>query len=207
VPKAATGRPARYCSAACRQAAHRERVGRAAAEARRAAELAAVRATVDNVRAAAAGTLRQALSGSRDALILQLAELRAQADELRRQAISFGQPPRPGPGPTNLERWLLAALDENGVAYRRFARVGRYEADAMLPEHMVIIEVDGVRWHRKREAYDRQRDADLMAAGYTVVHFTDLEMNSQAKARGLVAELITSIRAGQQRYRPPLLWD
>jgi very-short-patch-repair endonuclease len=71
---------------------------------------------------------------------------------------------------------------------------------------MAVIEVDGVTWHRQRVAYDQARDAGLMAAGYTVIHFTDLELTSLAKARALIGEALAGIRAGQQAYRPPLLW-
>jgi very-short-patch-repair endonuclease len=133
----------------------------------------------------------------------KLAELRASVTLLERLALGE---PAAGRGPTALERWLFAALDDAGVVYERFAPVGRYIPDAVLPGYMVIIEVDGVIWHRKREAYGRQRDADLMAAGYTVVHLTDLEMTSQGKARALIAEVLASIRDGRQGYRPPMLW-
>jgi hypothetical protein len=44
VKRAGTGRPPRYCSATCRQAAHRERVRQAEAAAARAARLASARA-------------------------------------------------------------------------------------------------------------------------------------------------------------------
>jgi very-short-patch-repair endonuclease len=164
-------------------------------------------AAADHVRTTAADAVRRALSGPRAALELKLAELSAAAGQLEHLALGTGAE-RTRQAPTRLERWLFAALDEAGVAYQPFASagVGRYVADALLADHMVIIEVDGVRWHRKREASDRRRDAELTAAGYTVVHFTDLEMTSQAKARVLVTDLIASIRAGQQGYRPPPLW-
>jgi len=45
VERAATGRPARYCGPACRQAAHRERVRQAEATVARAAALASAEAT------------------------------------------------------------------------------------------------------------------------------------------------------------------
>jgi very-short-patch-repair endonuclease len=207
VRHARTGRPRSYCSDACRQAACRERGLQARLEAQRAAELAAMAAAVDHVRTAAADTVRRALNGPRAAFELTLAELSAASGQLEHLALGT-RAERTRQAPTRLERWLFVALDEAGVAYQQFASagVGRYVADALLTEHMVIIEVDGVRWHRKRVESDQRRDAKLTAAGYTVVHFTDLEMTSQAKARALVTDLIASIRAGQQGYRPPLLW-
>jgi very-short-patch-repair endonuclease len=155
------------------------------------------------VNAAAADVLRATLSGPRAELTRQITELDSAVASLGRLALAV---PVPKHGPTELERWLFAALDADGVNYEPYAPVGQYVADALLPDHAVIIEADGVRWHRKREARGRERDADLAAAGYTVIHFTDLEMTSQRKACALVAEALASIRAGRREYRAPLLY-
>src|ERR1017187_235482 len=205
VQRPATGRPGRYCSGACRQSAHRARVRQREQSARRAAELAGARATADEIRTVAADVVHYARDRQRPAgeLAAKLAELRASFTLLERLALGE---PGAREHPTRLEWWLFAALDDAGVVYERFAPVGRYIPDAVLPGYMVIIEVDGVIWHRKREAYDRQRDAELTAAGYTVVHLTDLEMTSRGKARALIAEVLASIRDGRQEYRPPMLW-
>src|SRR5215469_3685057 len=66
--------------------------------------------------------------------------------------------------PTRLEGWLFDALDAAGIAYERYGNVGRYVPDAMLTDYRVIIEVDGVKWHRPRVEYDQARDRDLSAA-------------------------------------------
>lgn len=107
--------------------------------------------------------------------------------------------------PTQLERWLFRVLDEAAVPYEKFATVGRYVPDALLPEYMTIIEVDGAIWHRKRIEYDRRRDADLAAAGYVVMHFTDLELTSLKKSRQLIGGAVADIKGGRQKYRAPLL--
>lgn len=108
--------------------------------------------------------------------------------------------------PTCLERWLFTVLDEAGIPYEKFATVGRYVPDALLVGHNVIIEVDGVVWHRERIDYDRQRDVDLATAGYVVMHFTDLELTGIKKARALIGAALVDISHGQARYRPPLLF-
>lgn len=108
--------------------------------------------------------------------------------------------------PSKLEIWLFKVLDEQGVPYERFATVGRYVPDALLPGRNIIFEVDGVRWHRERIAYDRQRDADLAAAGFTVLHFTDLELTSLKATRILIGSALEEISAGVATYRAPLLW-
>lgn len=107
---------------------------------------------------------------------------------------------------TKLERWLFAVLDADGIRYEKFATAGRYVPDALLDEYRVIIEVDGVVWHRMRVARDQQRDRELAAAGYTVMHFTDLEMNTPNAARRLIKPALSDIRAGRAAYRAPLLW-
>jgi very-short-patch-repair endonuclease len=49
-----------------------------------------------------------------------------------------------------------------------------YEVDFFWPEHRLVVETDGGEHHRTRRAFerDRQRDADLQAAGFRPVRFT-----------------------------------
>jgi hypothetical protein len=49
-----------------------------------------------------------------------------------------------------------------------------YEVDALFPAERVIIELDGWDFHNDRQAFerDRNRDADLVAAGFVVVRIT-----------------------------------
>jgi very-short-patch-repair endonuclease len=57
---------------------------------------------------------------------------------------------------------------------RTNARVNGYEVDAFWPAHRLIVEVDGYRYHRTRQAFerDRRKDAALQAAGFRVVRIT-----------------------------------
>jgi len=108
--------------------------------------------------------------------------------------------------PTRLEGWLFDALDAAGIAYERYGNVGRYVPDAMLTDYRVIIEVDGVKWHRPRVEYDQARDRDLSAAGWTVMHFTDIDLRSRPRALTVLGEAIAQITRGKASYRPPTLW-
>lgn len=45
-----------------------------------------------------------------------------------------------------------------------------YRIDIALPDKMVAIEYDCWYWHGNRQEEDRQRDADLIAAGWKVLH-------------------------------------
>jgi hypothetical protein len=98
-----TGRPGRYCSAACRQAAYRARSVTARAEAKRAAELAdaqaarsalwpGIESAADDVGEIATAIVSYAaveLPEDRGALAHKLGELRAAVDHLEWLATTF----------------------------------------------------------------------------------------------------------------------
>ena len=56
-----------------------------------------------------------------------------------------------------------------------------YEADVLFPEQRVIVELDGWDFHSDRAAFesDRDRDAELLAAGYVTVRITWERLKSQ----------------------------
>lgn len=57
---------------------------------------------------------------------------------------------------------VLAAiiLVKNRIHCKMQYRIGKYQVDFFLPEHMVILEVDGER-HKHRKDYDSQRDTEI----------------------------------------------
>ena len=54
------------------------------------------------------------------------------------------------------------------------ARIGRYVVDFIWRGQHLIVETDGYRYHRGRQAFedDRARDIDLRLLGYEVIRFT-----------------------------------
>ena len=52
-----------------------------------------------------------------------------------------------------------------------------YEIDALFPVERVIVELDGRRFHEDTFERDRDRDADMLAAGIVTVRITDKRMN------------------------------
>jgi Transcriptional regulator, AbiEi antitoxin/Protein of unknown function (DUF559) len=52
-----------------------------------------------------------------------------------------------------------------------------YEVDALFPVERVIVEIDGRRFHEDTFESDRDRDADMLAAGIVTVRITDKRMN------------------------------
>jgi very-short-patch-repair endonuclease len=64
------------------------------------------------------------------------------------------------------------------------ARVGRYEVDFLWHKERLIVEVDGFAWHSSRHAFerDRERDAELQAAGYRVLRVTWRQLTREPNA-------------------------
>lgn len=73
------------------------------------------------------------------------------------------------------ERRLLALIRQAGLPVPLTNRqLLGFQVDALWPEHRLVVEVDGERFHGGRRAFDndRARDAALVAAGYRVIRFT-----------------------------------
>jgi hypothetical protein len=76
----------------------------------------------------------------------------------------------------------------------RAAQNGR--VDFLLPDHRLILEADGRRWHARYESFDRDRwrDNEAVAHGYRVLRFTWVHLNDLAED---VLDVITrTIRTG-----------
>lgn len=73
--------------------------------------------------------------------------------------------------------------------------------DVVWPEHRLIVEVDGWRWHRGKRAFgnDRARDRKLIRAGWIVLRFTDDQVNEDPA--GVAAEVSELLRDGP--WPPP----
>jgi very-short-patch-repair endonuclease len=137
---------------------------------------------------------------------------------LRRAMVAHARPGRRGLGTLRivLDDWRLGDIPPDSVlevtmsrllyAHRlppaRFHHVVRtsrrsFELDFALVEHRVDIEVDGWAHHGSRRAFeaDRERDAELAAAGWLVLRFTWHQVKHRAS---WVAERI----AAAVRQRP-----
>ncbi|HEU4705658.1 MAG TPA: DUF559 domain-containing protein [Solirubrobacterales bacterium] len=60
----------------------------------------------------------------------------------------------------------------------------RYRADCHWPTHRLIVELDGWEGHSTRSAFqdDRARDRALKVAGFTVIHLTWNQLDSEPEA-------------------------
>ena len=81
-----------------------------------------------------------------------------------------------------LRKYILKAKQLRGYQFRRQRPVLNYIADFVCMELMVIIEVDGLTHHWEETILkDKKKQADLEAAGFTVLRFTDDEVLNNIK--------------------------
>jgi very-short-patch-repair endonuclease/AraC-like DNA-binding protein len=87
--------------------------------------------------------------------------------------------------PTSIERRLMEALDQAGIAYQFQYVVGnKFLCDLAFPEAMLIVECDGEYWHStpKQRKRDVSKDAYLQACGYTVLRLSDKQIEQNVTA-------------------------
>jgi very-short-patch-repair endonuclease len=102
------------------------------------------------------------------------------------------------------ERELRRVLELAGLPQPRAnPRISRHEVDFLWREQRLILEVDGYTFHSGRRAFeqDRARQADLVAAGYSVVRVTWLQLTT--KPMTVVARIASAlaVRSGEQRVQ------
>ena len=79
-----------------------------------------------------------------------------------------------------LWKYALRAKGMKGYSFRRERPVLNYIADFMCIELKLVIEVDGLTHHwEETQIKDAKKDADLMAAGFTVLRFDDNDVLTQ----------------------------
>lgn len=62
-------------------------------------------------------------------------------------------------------------------------KLGRWEVDFLWRSHRLVVETDSWTYHRGSVAFedDHARELDLCAAGYTVLRFTDRQLEGEAE--------------------------
>lgn len=71
-------------------------------------------------------------------------------------------------------------------------RIGPHLVDFLWPDRRLVIETDGYRYHRGRQAFhdDRERDLDLRARGYEVLRLSEDQIDDQPER---VAESLRTV--------------
>lgn len=88
-------------------------------------------------------------------------------------------------GETSIETKMRQCLAQLGIVFKQEVPIGRYLADFVLPDHGLIVEVDGEYWHYP--SHDAQRDRQMSKYGWKTIRFTEREVRSDALA-GLVKD-------------------
>lgn len=94
------------------------------------------------------------------------------------------------PTDSALERRFLALVREARLPTPLTqAQLGPYRVDFLWPDLRLVVETDGLRYHRTpaQQARDRRRDQALTAAGLTVLRFTFAQVASGEARGALVA--------------------
>lgn len=95
--------------------------------------------------------------------------------------------------PTRIEHWLYKTLEDYAIPYERYKNIDRFSVDCYIPGLNLIIEVDGWKWHADRIEYDAMRDRHFVASFYNVVHFTDVYLKSEKRARHIFMDCIEKV--------------
>lgn len=101
--------------------------------------------------------------------------------------------------PTSLEKILMAWLDDLGVSYRREYAVDGCYFDFYLPEHTLLIEVDGAAWHGQtvhgedRVSRDTWKTHTAAWGGYRLLRLAETAMTTGAALNALLAEVETPV--------------
>jgi very-short-patch-repair endonuclease len=87
---------------------------------------------------------------------------------------------------TSIEKklyYLLTSLNLPFAIYAQYSMgaTGDYTLDAAIPSLRLGLEADGEMWHNSPEkiARDKRRDMELSANGWTILRFTDKELNDR----------------------------
>lgn len=72
------------------------------------------------------------------------------------------------------------------------ARIERFRVEFLWPQRRLVVETDGYRYHRGRVAFeeDRARDLELRLKGYTVVRFTDRQLQEDRAVAEALRDLL-----------------
>jgi very-short-patch-repair endonuclease len=103
---------------------------------------------------------------------------------------------------SGLERAFRALVRDHHLPMPRFNVYVEGElVDVVWPEHRLIVEVDGYKYHQGKRAFgnDRRRDRVLVRAHWTVVRFTDDQVDRDPA--GVAAELSELLSDGP--WPPP----
>ena len=101
------------------------------------------------------------------------------------------------------QAWMqLRALRDEGFAFRREHKLGRYWVDFVCLRRRLIVEVDGpLHDGAEAQAHDKQRDAWLKSEGFAVMRFKEAVILSSADWLGEVRAALQERPDSEYRQR------
>lgn len=79
--------------------------------------------------------------------------------------------------------WKAVRRKRLGVRIRRQFGLGPYIADFYIPELQLVIEIDGsIHEEMEQKTYDQERNEYMRELGFTVLRFTNKEIESDLEA-------------------------
>jgi very-short-patch-repair endonuclease len=107
---------------------------------------------------------------------------------------------------SDLERLFLKICDNHGLPTPKVNHlVEGKEVDFLFADQRLIVEADSWRYHRTRQAFerDRRRDATRLLAGYRTLRVTDRQLERRPhEAANLLAAALRSASATVPNARP-----
>lgn len=96
-------------------------------------------------------------------------------------------------GETLLEKKFRNVIELIGLEFDQEVQIGMYSIDFILRQYRVAIEVDGDYWHKSTHARDKRKDKFLIEHGWTVIRFSEFELNNTNDVYGLVVDRLKFI--------------
>jgi len=80
--------------------------------------------------------------------------------------------------PTIPEQIIANMLTELQIPFDTEYRIGKYSCDFTLPQHYIVIEVDGDYWHSlpKQKRFDKVKDSYLQGQGWKVIRIKEMDI-------------------------------
>lgn len=103
---------------------------------------------------------------------------------------------------TSIEKKVSQSLAELNMQFLHNSKVGKYSPDFIILDN-VIIECDGIYWHRNKGAYDTKREHYLMDRGYFVFRLTEERIHADTdKAVKSIIQLSRMLKEGAPEIIP-----
>jgi len=96
---------------------------------------------------------------------------------------------------SDLESAFLALfLEEHFPSPEINVKIGRHEVDFLWRSHDLVVEIDSFLYHRGSVSFqsDHARDLDLRSCGYTVLRYTEEQIESESER--IVADVTAALR-------------